>query len=176
MKRSLFVVCLLGTMLFGCKSGDGDPKEVLSEFFEALSEKDIAKARTLATEDSKSMLDMLEMGMKMSKDTATDMKFDKSKMEFGEVKIEGDKATIPVKEKDSGESLNYTLKKEKGDWKVAFDKSSMMTMGMEKMNEQGINPADSLNMDELNNINVDSLRTGIDEGLKALDSLQKLNQ
>jgi hypothetical protein len=174
MKKILFAVILLsGTMLFSCKSGGSDdPKGVLTEFFEALSKKDIAKARTLATEDSKSMLDMMEMGMKMDKDTSSDSKFDKAKMEFGEAKIEGDKAVVPVKETTSGETMNYTLKKENGNWKVAFDKSSMMTMGMDKMNEKGID-ADSLRqegMEELKGMNMDSLKTEVDKAMQSIDS------
>ena len=172
MKKLLAALLLVGVMV-GCKTNSDDPKGVLTDFFKALSDKDMAKARSLATADSKSMLDMMEMGMKMSQDTAADdMKFDPAKMELGEVKVDGDKATVPVTEKTSGETLNYTLKKEDGAWKVAFDKSSMMTMGMEKMNEKGINPSDSLDaaLEELENIDRDSLRQGIDEGIRALDS------
>ena len=97
-------------------------------------------------------------------------------MEFGEVKIDGDKATVPVKEKESGESLNYILKKEDGSWKVAFDKASMMSMGMEKMNEKGINVADSMGniMEKLKDVNLDSLQKGLKEGSKAMDSASKM--
>ena len=74
------------------------------------------------------MIGMIEMGMNMAKGKEEMPKFDVNDMEFGEVKIDGDKATVPVKEKKSGESMNYTLKKESGKWKVAFDKSSMILM------------------------------------------------
>lgn len=56
---------------------------------------------------------MMEMGMKMDASSKETDKYDKSKMEFGEPKIEGDKATIAVKEKGTGETLNFTLKKKK---------------------------------------------------------------
>jgi len=175
MKKILLAIVLLSSISFiGCDSGKGDPKAVLLQFFDALSKKDMEAARKLATKDSKSMIDMMEMGMNMSKDNKETEKFDKASMEFGEVKIEGDKATIPVKEKKSGESLNYILKKEDGTWKVAFDKASMMNMGMEKMNEKGINPADSIGnaLDELKNLNMDSLKEGMQEGMKVIDSLK----
>ena len=175
MKKILLAFVLLTSISFiGCDSGKGDPKAVLLQFFDALSKKDMEAARKLATKDSKSMIDMMEMGMNMSKDKNDTEKFDKASMEFGEVKIEGDKATIPVKEKKSGESLNYILKKEDGTWKVAFDKASMMNMGMEKMNEKGINPADSIGnaLDELKNLNMDSLKEGMQEGMKVIDSLK----
>ncbi len=173
MKKILFTALLLSPFIFfSCNSGgSGDPKAVLAKFFEALSKKDIEAARKLSTESSKSMIDMMDAGMKMDKGSKESDKFDPKSMEYGEVKIEGDKATIPVKEIKSGETLNYILKKEKGEWKVAFDKESMMNMGMEKMNEKGINAPDSLNkaMEELKNMNMDSLK----EGMQMLDSVNK---
>lgn len=160
-------------LLAGCNSGS-DPKSVLSDFFVALSKKDIAGARNLATEDSKSMLDMMEMALKT--DSSETGKYDMAKMEFGEAKIEGDKATVPVKEKDSGETLNYTLKKEGGKWKVAFDKASIMNMATDKMKGEGINIGDSINnvVDEMKNMNTDSLAEKMKEGAKAMDSAGKM--
>ena len=176
MKKILFAIALVtSTVFIGCNADkSGDPKAVLTQFFDALSKKDMEAARKLATKDSKSMIDMMEMGMNMSKDNKESDKFDKSSMEFGEVKIEGDKATIPVKEKKSGESLNYILKKEEGTWKVAFDKASMMSMGMEKMNEKGINPADSIGnaLDELKKLDMDSLKEGMQKGMEMLDTIK----
>ncbi len=175
MKKLILAAALVSiTFFFSCKTGGGDPKAVLSEFFEALGKKDLAKARTLATADSKQLLDLMEMGLKSG--DAKDMPdYDKSKMEFGEVKMDGEKATVAVKDKTSGEVTNFPLKKENGTWKVAFDKSSMMEMGMQKMKEKGLdNTVDSLKkgMDELNNINIDSLKGQMEEGLKALDTLK----
>ena len=176
MKKIFFAFAVCSSLLFGCKSGgNNDPKGVLTSFFDALSKNDVATARKFATEESKSMLDMMEMGMKMSKESEKDnAKFTVANLEFGETKIDGDKAVVPVKEKTSGEMMNYTLKKEKGDWKVAFDKTSMMSMGMEKMNEKGINPADSLTqgLEELKNVDMDSLKGEVGEALKSLDSIK----
>ncbi len=177
MKKILLAIVVLSTFsLNGCKSGGGDPKVVLEQFFDALSKNNIEAARKLATKDSKSMIDMMEMGMKMGNSKKESEKFSKANMEIGEAKIDGDKAVVAVKEKTSGESLNYTLKKEDGSWKVAFDKSSLMSMGMEKMNEKGINPADSIGnaMDELKNINMDSLKEGMKKGMEVLDSVNKV--
>ena len=176
MKKVLLAIVLLSSISFiGCNSGGGDPKAVLTQFFEALSKKDITAARKLATKDSKSMIDMMEMGLNMSKDKKESDKFDKANMEFGDAKIEGDKATVAVKEKTSGETLNYILKKEDGSWKVAFDKASVMSMGMDKMNEKGINPTDSIGkaMDEIKNMNMDSLNDKVKKGMEALDSVKK---
>lgn len=176
MKKILFAIVMLSTVsLFSCNSGGGDPKAVLGQFFDALSKNDIEAARKLATKDSKQMIDMMEMGMKMAKDKKESDKFKKENMEIGEAKIDGDKAVVPVKEKESGESLNYTLKKEDGGWKVAFDKASVMSMGMEKMQEKGMNPADSLDkaMDKLKDMNMDSIKDKMKEGMEKLDSAKK---
>lgn len=161
-------------LLAGCNSGGGDPKSVLSQFFEALSKKDMDGARKLATEDSKSMLDMIEMASKT--DSTETGKYDMGRWEFGEAKIDGDKATVPAKEKESGETMNYTLKKEGGSWKVAFDKASIMNMATEKMKGEGINISDSLNsvVDEMKKIDTDSLAEQMKEGAKAMDSAGKV--
>ena len=161
MKKLLMAALVVCTASFltSCNSTDSsNPKSVLISFFDALQKKDISAARKLATAESKSMLDMMEMGMKMGGDKKEeDGKYDKSKMEFGDAKIEGDKATVAVKEKTSGESTNFTLKKEGGGWKVAFDKSSMMNMGMDKMKEKGMDNMDS-GMNKMKD-NMDSMST-----------------
>jgi len=166
----------VGTVFFiGCGGSAGDPKATLTSFFDALSKKDIEGARKLATADSKQMLDMMEMGMKMDKGNTESEKYDKSRMEIGEPKIDGDKATVAVKDKKEGESVNFTLKKEQGTWKVAFDKASIMQMATDKMAEKGMN-TDSLKnaMDEMKNINIDSVKEAIDKGKDALDSAKKV--
>ncbi|MES2431234.1 MAG: hypothetical protein V4556_09860 [Bacteroidota bacterium] len=172
MKKLLMAIAILTTAFTfnACNGGGGDPKAVLINFFEALGKKDIEGARKLATAESKSMLDMMEMGLKMAKDSTDMNKYDKNKMEFGDAKIEGEKATVAVKDKVSGETTNFSLKKESGAWKVAFDKASMMQMGMEKMNEK---KNDSLGTSEMNSLNMDSLTEAMDKGLKAVDSTLK---
>ena len=175
MKKLLFIAFIAATTLFvSCKSGGGDPKAVLGKFFDALSKKDMEAARKLSTTDSKQMLDLMEMGMK-SDSKEESAKYDASKMEFGEAKIDGDKATVPVKDKSSGETMNYTLKKEGGAWKVAFDKTSIMSMGMEKMNEEGLNIGDSLTntLDQIESSDLDSLKKGLQEGAEALEEAKK---
>jgi delta 1-pyrroline-5-carboxylate dehydrogenase len=178
MKKLFVAAAILSTVILftGCGGSGGDPKAALTAFFDAMGKKDVEAARKLATADSKSMLDMMEMGLKMAKDKDTKEtdKFDKSRMEFGEAKIEGDKATIPVKDKKSGESTNFTLKKEEGKWKVAFDKASIMQMATDKMSEKGGMDSLSHAVDELKNINVDSLKEGIEKGKEALDSASKM--
>ncbi len=177
MRKIISASFIAVTALFmtGCGGSGSDPKATLISFFETLGKKDIEGARKLATADSKSMLDLIEMGMKMAKDEKALEKFDKTKMEFGDAKIEGDRATVPVKEKGSGEVANFILKKEAGSWKVAFDMASLMEMGTEKMKDKSNAGLDSLNkgMEELKTINLDSLKNTVHEGVQALDSVTK---
>lgn len=177
MKKLLMgAVVMTSLLIASCNSADkGDPKSVLTSFFAALAKKDISAARKLATDESKSMLDMMEMASKMG-DKKDDGKYDNSKLEIGDAKIEGDKATIPVKEKASGETTNYTLKKVGDSWKVAFDKSSMMNMGMDKMKDKGMDISDSTidkGLEKLKDINVDSISNKMKEGLE--EAAKKLN-
>ena len=137
-KIILSIAVLLAFGVIGCNSNGSDPKGVLMSFFDALGRKDIEGAKKYATKDSEAMLGMIQMGMSMAPDSTKDKKYDKSNMEFGEAKIEGDKATVPVKDKKSGETTNYILKKEGGAWKVAFDKATMTQMGTDKMKEKGM--------------------------------------
>jgi hypothetical protein len=95
-------------------------------------------------------------------------------MEIGDALVEGDKATIPIKDKISGESSKFVLKKEGGSWKVAFDMGSIMEMATDKMKEKGFN-ADSLSkmMDELKKMNIDSLAESFDKSPGSIDSLKE---
>ena len=181
MKKLLVVLFAFSALyLSSCKSGAGDPKAVLTSFFDAMGKKDIAAARKLATADSKGMFDLMEMGMKMKDNTMedkTDEQFDKTKMEMGDAKIEGDKATVNVKEKKSGEAVDFVLKKEGGEWKVAMDMATMMSMGAEKMKEKGMNDEQMGDMNEkmekFKNMSADSLKMMMDKGMQALDSMKK---
>ncbi len=174
-KYRLILMTLMVAILFSCNSNEGDPKAVLSQFFDAMAKKDIAKAKGLATEESKSLLDLMEVGLKMDTSSNEINKYDQSRMEFGEPVIVGDKATVSVKEKNSGESLSFSLKKEKGSWKVAFDKASMINMGMEKMKESGTTVSDNIEkaMKELSQSELDSLKKGFSNSMKTLDSVSK---
>ena len=106
-------------------------------------------------------MNMIQMGMQNMSDTADMEKFNKNQMEFGDAVINGDVATVPVKEKTSGETVDFTLKKEDGSWKVAFDKSTLMGMATKKMKEHNI---------DLNNMNIDS--ADMEKASKMMDQLK----
>ena len=159
-KIILSVLIILGIGAIGCKSDSAnDPKGVLVSFMESLAKKDIEGAKKYATKDSEAMLGMIQMGMSMAPDSVKDKTYDKNNMEFGDAKIEGDKATVPVKDKTSGETLVYTLKKESGAWKVAFDKATMTQMGTDKAKEKGM---------DMNDVN-----SGMDSASKMLEDMNK---
>ncbi len=167
----LVVACVANV---SCKdSAAGDPRQTLTAFFEAMEKKDMPAARKLATDDSKALLDMWEK--QMNANTAESGKYDKSKVEVGEAKIDGVNATVAVKEKTSGESVNFPLQKVGGAWKVSFNIASLMRMGVEKMQEKGINLKDSLGsaMEKLKGINLDSLQKELKKGGVELDSAFK---
>lgn len=160
MKEIIVSACFI-LLLVGCKSSSSnDPRQVLKNFIEALGKKDVEGAKKYATKDSEAMLGMIQMGMSMDSTSTKDKTYDKNNMEFGDAKIEGDKATVSVKDKSSGELLNYTLLKEGGAWKVAFDKATMMKMGTDKMKEKGM---------DMNDIN-----QGMDSASKMLENFNKL--
>ena len=171
MKKLLIAFTALCSIAFvSCKTnGGGNPNEVLSQFFDAMAKQDTVKIKALSTKESESMLSMMKMGMSMA-DSKKDLeKYDKTKMEFGTAIINGDNAKVPVKDKASGETVNFPMKKEDGQWKVAFDKSSVMEMGMEKMKDSKMNIKDSLEkgMDALKGVNMDSM---MKEVKKAMDT------
>lgn len=159
-KIILSAAVLLAFGIIGCKSSSSDPRGVLMSFIDALGRKDIEGAKKYATKDSEAMLGMIQMGMSMAPKETKDSTYDKDNLEFGDAKIEGDKATVPVKNKRSGDITNYTLKKEGGAWKVAFDKSTMMQMGTDKMKEKGMDMND--------------MGKGLDSASKMLQDMNKM--
>ncbi len=182
MKKLVLSICA-GLMLtiVACKSGpsSSDPKATLIGFFKAMSNKDLKGARKFATKESESMLSMMEMAMKSaenmkSKDVDDEMKFDEANMAFGETRIDGDKAFVPVTDKKKNETNDFILKKEDGAWKVAFDKASMAEMAGKKMQEEG---GENFNADSLKNalesLNADSITKKMEESMKSLDSVSK---
>ena len=168
--KKIFVFALtIAVIVFsGCKSaGKGDPKEVLHSFLTALSQKNFAKAKTLATQDSDGMISMMEMGMQSMQNENQGGHADKmmeliNNMKMGSPVIEGDKATVPVTDSKSNESTDFLLKKEKGDWKVAFDMSTLMEMANKKMREHGMNGLDSAQM-----------RQGMDSAMSHMQDMQR---
>ncbi len=181
-KIILYAIAALFILLTGCKSGEGgDPKIVLTKFFNAISSKNVDEAKKYVTKDSEGMMSMVQMGMQSAGDKSNDMlNYGKENIEFGTATIDGDKATIPIKDKKSGETTDFTLKKESGEWKVAFDKSTLMEMAQKKMKEHGMGTMrkgmnDSMNeMSKEDMQNIDSIKNdAMERAGKIMDSVTK---
>jgi hypothetical protein len=177
MKNIFFAAFIISAAITGCdpaKKTD-DPKIVVEKFIDAASRKDMTTVRSLATADSKFMLDKMENSIKKNDGGLKNFQFDRSKVQIGEATITGDDATVPVKEMKSGESIDLPLRKENGDWKVSLDMSSVMNMAMKKMKEKGINLSDSLRagMPSLKNLNMDSLKNEMRKKGISIDSIKK---
>jgi hypothetical protein len=160
MKKIISILIVVGIFI-SCKNNDKiePPNKVFSSFAEALTKKDLAKARTLCTEDSKTVFDFLEKKAKNLKISSMG-KFDTSKVTFGEVVINGDEAIMPIKDKESGVTIEFPLKKEDGVWKIAFDMKSLFDMSMETLKDEKLNiPSEKLDslMKKFKSINLDSL-------------------
>ncbi len=167
---------MLLALLTGCKGKDStvanDPKAVVSAFFERMAKKDLDGAAKLATKESKATIDMMKKAIEAAekmgiKDTASkdDPSEEFKKMEIGEVKINGDNATVAVINHAKGDVTNqFPLKKEGGEWKVDFSMGTLMKMGMDEAGKT---------KDE-NNTGADS--SGVDKMLKDLMNNDTLNK
>ncbi len=183
MKKIILSAITASILVFsGCKSSSGgDPKTVLNHFFDALAKKDVNEAKKYVTKDSEGMLGMVEMGMKNMPDSSNQM-YNKENMSMGEPVINGDRATVPVIEKISGEETDFVLKKESGDWKVAFDKSTLMEMAQKKMKEHGMKGMEGIDSGSEGNINMDSIQNRLnnltpeekEHAHKLMDSASKI--
>jgi hypothetical protein len=88
----------------------------------------------------------MEMGMQNMNSEHSDKMMEMiQNMQMSDAVINGDRATVSVKDKKSGEATDFLLKKENGDWKVAFDMSTLMEMANKKMKEHGMSGMDSMN-------------------------------
>jgi hypothetical protein len=177
-----FMTGMILVLLMGCKGKDktvtNDPKAVVTAFFERLSKKDMDGAAKLATKDSKGTLDMMKKAIEAAekmgiKDTASkdDPSEDFKNMVIGDVKIDGDNATVAVTNRAKGNETNqFPLKKEDGEWKVDFSMGTLMKMGMDeagKMKNENHNGGDSSGVNDAikDMMNADSLNKDADTTL-----------
>lgn len=184
MKR-IFIITLSLVILTlpGCKHKDSDdPRKVLSDFFDAIAKKNIDAAKKLTTDDSEPIMNMAQMAMQNMPDNSQLIQYEKENIELGDPVITGDNAIVPVKDKRLGETIDFTLKKEKSQWKVAINMSTLMQLVQKKMKEHGMNGMMNHGMnDSLNSINGNSMPNidsasgaQIEKAQKMMDSAQKM--
>ncbi len=130
MKRTLkfsAIALLAVVVLWACGSAGG-AKEVGEKFLNAMAKGDIAGAKTFATKDAQASLDMMS-------GTSDAKKANPDKIEIGEIKEEGDKATLSYKENGADKTLD--LVKEDGQWKAAWTKGGGGAAGgLEEMGKE----------------------------------------
>ncbi|MGF1449541.1 MAG: DUF4878 domain-containing protein [Opitutales bacterium] len=110
MKRLLLAaLCSLTLLLVGCGPS---PSSVVEDFVDAANEGDWTKAQTLSTGQANSLISMLSGFAQEPKPG------DKVEIEIVSEAIDGDSATVVVKDQD-GKEATIGLIKVDGDWKVA---------------------------------------------------------
>ncbi|MFM2339179.1 MAG: hypothetical protein RL115_2372 [Bacteroidota bacterium] len=196
MKKISNLVLLVASsalLLIGCKGKDNvanEPKAVIVAFFKRMAEKDIDGAAKLATKESKSTMDMMKKAIDAAeqmketfKDSTVKTKTDGfNDVAFGDVKIDGDNATVSVNNKKKDQTVDFPLKKQNGRWKVEFTMTTLMKLGLNGMNKNAKNPfdkengADSIDINQKNNLdklfNTDSLKEGLDKAKKVLEKIK----
>ena len=180
MKRIfLFSSITLLISLAGCKSGAyKDPKTVLSNFFDAMAKKDFTEAKKYTTDDSEPMMNMAQMAMQnMNDDSSRILQYRKENIEIEDAVTNGDNATVPVKDRKSGEVIDFTLKKENSQWKVSVNLPTILQMARKKMKEHGMDGMiDSLgNINSISVPNIDSIsKEKMEHAHKMIDSMNKM--
>jgi hypothetical protein len=169
-----FLASSLAVLLYACNSNVDDPRTVTKHFFEAFKEMNTDEAAKYATRSSKTILDLVKVGLSFKEGIADSVKAQLSKHDFkyGEAVINGDDATVTVSV-DGKEKSKISLKKEDGLWKVAFDFNAITSYGFEKMEQHGSSPEDlEAAKNALKNAHLDSLSKVLNEVRGQLDTLK----
>jgi len=151
------IIALVALCFIGCGAGTttapqtASPTDVLKAYIEASERKDLAAVKQTFSKGTMKMYEDAAQKRNISVDEVVKDQFElassadlKSKLEVGGETIEGDTATIEVKDKTTGNLEKMPLVKEDGAWKVAFDK--FMEDLMNKMREEMKMPAPAPNL------------------------------
>lgn len=136
-KTIIFALLALTLAACGAAQKEKSPTETLKTFIEASKNKDV---ETIKKSLSKKSLELLEQTAKEQNTTADELLKKNNAAPLKEMpetrneKIEGDTATVEVKDKTSGNYETIPFVKEDGDWKIALD--VFMQNVMKKMNEE----------------------------------------
>jgi hypothetical protein len=182
----LFFVVLLA----GCKTDTSSPKGTVNAFIEAMKKGDLETVKKLITKSDVSMLNFAES---MAKNFGSDKNMsEKIKTEFIEKsktvsyavkdeKVDGNNAEVyvEIKENDKTTTQPFKLVKEDGSWKISLISTGFNAAGNDQNgnNLENINIADSLKkgMEQLKNMNMDSLNRAMKERMDKLKELKEKN-
>ena len=141
MKRiftSLIAVAALAVILVSCNTNS--PKGVAEKWLTSFYHMDYEAAKEVSTEQTKSMLDMMQSFSAMMADSAK-AEAKKIKVDVKDVKEEGDKATVTYTTSSTPTDQTLNMVKENGKWLVQFSKQDMGAGEQEETTEEGFNEA-----------------------------------
>jgi len=155
-----FIGLLSITLLLSCSGNK--PETIVNEFFTAISNQDFDKARSLATEKSKSTLNLLESGINIS--------LSDGKLKNVDCLIENKIATCDCFMEGKEKPIPVTLLELEGEWKVDIQLTAknMMDNFFDKLNDLDLSGID------LENLNVESIMKNIGGSVKTRTN--KLNE
>ncbi|CAN5340391.1 hypothetical protein BH09BAC1_BH09BAC1_11520 [soil metagenome] len=136
MKKNALFLCLVALVFaaVGCGDNKKTPEAVAEEFLTAVDDKDYDKAKTLSTEGTHQMLDLI-------KGFAGQMPADAKKPEpkkVKECKIEGEKGTCTYCCDEQGAESTLAVVQVNGEWKADMSKEALMggEGGLEGMGDE----------------------------------------
>ncbi|MEN8927764.1 MAG: hypothetical protein ABF258_03785 [Flavobacteriales bacterium] len=153
------------TILLSC-SGNR-PETTITDFFEAIKEKDFTKVKSLATEKSKSTLSLLESGV--------DVSLGNGKVNSVDCVTEGEIATCDCFMEGNEKPVPVSVVKENGEWKVDIQLTAknMMNNIFDKLNDIDLS---GLNLDgiDLENLDVEGIMENLGGSVEA--GTNKINE
>jgi hypothetical protein len=172
-----FIIAVIAVTLAGCKvTREEAAMKVAREFLENINKNNFKKAKKLATEESKSMIDMLENFSKM----------DVSGTKHGPIEnlscqVDGDKATCSYTE--NGEAKTLSLIEMNGKWLVEMKKEAP-DMNANNTNATNNNQNNNANSNNTYNTNYGDtatffslvLNSAIDNNMSSRFSFQLINR
>lgn len=116
---SIAAICLLAISITSCSNNS--PKASADKFLTSLYHMEYAKAKEVATDDTKKLLDMMEQFSSVLPDSSK-QSAKKIKVDIKDVKEEGDKATVTYVTSESPNEQKLDMVKQNGKWLVQWSK------------------------------------------------------
>lgn len=117
---SLVAVFALAISLVSCNSNS--PKASAEKFANGLTHMDYEAAKSVSTEDTKKMLDMMQQLTAMMPDSVK-QNAKKEKVTMGKEEVNGDKATVTYTTSSNPTEQKINLVKQNGKWLVQWSKN-----------------------------------------------------
>lgn len=117
---SIVAVVALAVSLVSCNNNS--PKASAEKFLNGLNHMDYEAAKSVSTDETKKMLDMMSQLTAMMPDS-TKENAKKVKVTMGKEDVNGDKATVAYTTSEDTTSRNLTLVKQNGKWLVQWSKN-----------------------------------------------------